>query len=172
MLDRFIDFKKIRAGDPAILLGFLPGCAVLAHADNNIKPVVAKIEALTMTLRAVANECKGVVLEVVKELIARPVGSFLRKESTLYKHSGERRGWRLPYTFSSTPAKSIVLTPRACCVAPTAAVRLVAGIIGRALASAETNVRHCLVGAANCWAEELRRALLKLREAIATYQWT
>jgi hypothetical protein len=63
--DGLVDLEEVLAGDPAVLNGVLPGLAILAHTNDDVQAVVAKVEALAVTLRAVADEGKGVVLEVV-----------------------------------------------------------------------------------------------------------
>ena len=65
LLDRLINIKEVRSRYPSILLCIFPALAVLPHANDNIKTVVAKVQALAVALRAVANEGKSVVLEVV-----------------------------------------------------------------------------------------------------------
>ena len=63
--DGLIDLEQVLARDPAILLGILPGLAVLSDANDDVQAIVAKVETLTVALRAVADQSKGVVLEVV-----------------------------------------------------------------------------------------------------------
>ena len=63
--DGLIDLEEVLAGDPAVLLGILPGLAVLPHADDDVQAIVAQVQALAVTLRAVADEGEGVVLEVL-----------------------------------------------------------------------------------------------------------
>lgn len=63
--DSLIDIKKICAWNPAVLLSLLPRGAILANADDDIETVVAKVETLTVTLRAVTDEGEGIVLEIV-----------------------------------------------------------------------------------------------------------
>jgi hypothetical protein len=64
-VDGLIDLEEVLAGNPAILLGVLPGLAVLADTNDDIEAVVTEVETLTVTLRAVADQSKGVVLEVL-----------------------------------------------------------------------------------------------------------
>lgn len=63
--DGLIDIEEVLAGNPAILDGVLPGLAVLADTDDDVEAVVTEVKTLTVTLRAVADESEGVVLEVV-----------------------------------------------------------------------------------------------------------
>lgn len=63
--DGLVDLKQVLAGDPAILDSILPGLALLPHANNDIQAVVTQVEALAVTLGAVADQSEGVVLEVV-----------------------------------------------------------------------------------------------------------
>ena len=63
--DGLVDLEEVLAGDPAVLLGILPGLAVLPHADDDVQAVVAQVQALAVALGAVADEGEGVVLEVL-----------------------------------------------------------------------------------------------------------
>ena len=65
LLDGLVDSEQIRAWDPAILLRLFPALAILSHANDDIEAVVAEVQTLTVTLRAVADEGEGVVFEVV-----------------------------------------------------------------------------------------------------------
>jgi hypothetical protein len=62
--DGLIDIEQVLAGNPAILLGVLPRLAALPDTNDDIEAVVTEVETLTVTLRAVADQSKGVVLEV------------------------------------------------------------------------------------------------------------
>ena len=62
-----IDAEQVLSGDPAILLGVLPRGTVLSYTDDDVEAVVTEVETLTVTLRAVADEGEGVVLEVLLE---------------------------------------------------------------------------------------------------------
>lgn len=62
--DSLINLKQVLSWNPTILLGLLPGCAVLPHTDDNVHAIVSKVKTLTVTLRAIANQGKGIVLEV------------------------------------------------------------------------------------------------------------
>lgn len=63
--------------DPAILDGLLPTLAILADTDDDIETVVTGIQALSVTLRAIANEGEGVVFEVVVKLGKGPVAALI-----------------------------------------------------------------------------------------------
>jgi len=65
-----INFEKVCAWDPAILLCFFPRCAILPHADNHVQAIVSEVETLTVALRAIADEGESVVLEVFLHLIS------------------------------------------------------------------------------------------------------
>ena len=65
LANRLIDIEEVLAGNPAILLSLLPRGTVLPHTDNDVQAVVAEVETLAVTLGAVADEGKGVVLEVL-----------------------------------------------------------------------------------------------------------
>lgn len=69
LLDSLIDVEEVLAGYPTILLSLFPACAVLPHTDNDIETVVAEVQALAVTLRAVTDEGEGIVLEVVLHLV-------------------------------------------------------------------------------------------------------
>lgn len=60
----FVHLEQICAWHPTILHSFLPRCAILSHTDDDIETVVAEIETLAVTLRAVADQGEGVILEV------------------------------------------------------------------------------------------------------------
>jgi hypothetical protein len=65
--------RKEEKTHPAILLSLLPGLTTLTDTDNNVDAVVAGVETLSVTLRAVTDEGEGVVLEVLLELGKGPV---------------------------------------------------------------------------------------------------
>lgn len=67
--DGLIDIEEVLAGDPAILLGLLPRSTVLAHTNDDVQAVVTEVKALAVTLRTVADEGEGVVLEVVLQTL-------------------------------------------------------------------------------------------------------
>lgn len=67
--DGLIDIEEVLAGDPAVLLGVLPGLAVLADTDDDVEAVVTEVKTLAVTLGAVADEGEGVVLEVLLQTI-------------------------------------------------------------------------------------------------------
>ena len=50
-----------------------PALTVFPNTDDNIEAIVTSVETLSMSLRAVADESEGVVLEVVLELGQGPV---------------------------------------------------------------------------------------------------
>ena len=60
-----VDVEKVGACNPAILLRLFPARAVLSDTDDHVQAVVAEVQALAVALRAVADEGKGIVLEVV-----------------------------------------------------------------------------------------------------------
>jgi hypothetical protein len=66
-----IDVEEILSGDPAVLLGVLPGLAVLSDTNDDIEAVVAEVQTLAMALRAVANEGQGIVLEVLLQMMCQ-----------------------------------------------------------------------------------------------------
>ena len=64
-LDRLVDLEEVLARHPAILLRLFPACTIFPDANDDVETIVAKVETLTVALRAVADQCKSVVLEVV-----------------------------------------------------------------------------------------------------------
>lgn len=73
LLDGLGDIEQVLAGNPAVLDGLLPGSTILADTDNDVQTLVTEVETLTVTLGAVADQGKGVVLEVLLELLTGPV---------------------------------------------------------------------------------------------------
>ena len=67
LLDSLVDLEEVYAGLPAVLDGLLPGSTIFPDTDNDVQAVVAEVEALAVTLGAVADEGEGVVLEVLLE---------------------------------------------------------------------------------------------------------
>jgi hypothetical protein len=67
LLDGLVNLEKVDTGLPAILDGLLPAGAVFSDTNNDVEAVVAEVEALAVTLGAVADEGEGVVLEVLLE---------------------------------------------------------------------------------------------------------
>ena len=84
------------------LHGLLPALAVFSDTNDDVETVVAEVEALAVTLGAVADEGEGVVLEVLleggqsrvfaeplrhwytyKELLTGPVGALCRHLSAI-----------------------------------------------------------------------------------------
>lgn len=63
--DGLVDLEQVLSGDPSILNGVLPGLAVLSHTDDDVQAVVTEVKALAVTLGAIADQGKSVVLEVV-----------------------------------------------------------------------------------------------------------
>lgn len=68
--DSLVDLEQVLAGDPAILFGLFPRCAVLAYSNDHVQPVVSEVETLTVTLRAVADESESVILEVFLYMVS------------------------------------------------------------------------------------------------------
>lgn len=64
-LHSLVDLEEVDAGLPAVLDGLLPGSTIFPDTDNDVQAVVAEVEALAVTLGAVADEGHGVVLEVL-----------------------------------------------------------------------------------------------------------
>ena len=48
LLERLLDGEEVFASDPAVLLGELPAVSAFAHADDNVEPVIARIEPLSV----------------------------------------------------------------------------------------------------------------------------
>lgn len=64
LVDGLVDVEEVLASNPAVLLRIFPAGTALSHADDDIQAVVAEVEALSVTLGAVADERKSVVLEI------------------------------------------------------------------------------------------------------------
>ena len=76
-LDRLLDREERFAGYPAVLHCLLPALAVFAHADDDVEAVVARVEALAVALRAVADEGERVIFEVVMQPGKRPIAALV-----------------------------------------------------------------------------------------------
>lgn len=76
LVDGLVNVEEVLARDPAVLLGLLPRGTALSDTDDDVQAVVAKVESLTVSLRAVSDESECVVLEVLEELLSWPVGSL------------------------------------------------------------------------------------------------
>ena len=50
---------------PTIFKCLFPTLAVLANADDDVQAIIARVEALSVALRAIANEGKRIIFEVV-----------------------------------------------------------------------------------------------------------
>jgi hypothetical protein len=73
LVDGGVDIEEVLALNPAITLRLFPAGAALSHTDDDIEAVVAEVEALTVTLRAVSDQGEGVVLEVLLLNVSEPV---------------------------------------------------------------------------------------------------
>jgi len=62
---------------PAIFQRLLPTLAVLAHADDDVHAIVARVEALSVALGAIADEGERVIFEIVLQLGERPVAALV-----------------------------------------------------------------------------------------------
>lgn len=51
-----INLEQVCTWDPAILLCFFPRCAILSHTNDHVQAIVSEVEALTVTLRAIADK--------------------------------------------------------------------------------------------------------------------
>lgn len=69
LADSLIDVEKVLALDPAVLLSLLPRLSALPYTDNDVEAIVAEVETLAVTLRAIADEGKCVVLEVFLRIV-------------------------------------------------------------------------------------------------------
>ena len=70
-----INAEQVLSGDPAVVESLLPGLAVLSYTDNDVEAVVAHVETLAVALGAIADEGKGVVLEVLLAQLSAPCSS-------------------------------------------------------------------------------------------------
>lgn len=62
---------------PSVLHSLLPTLTVLANTNDDVKTVVTGIQALTVALRPIPDESKGIIFEVVLELGQWPVASLV-----------------------------------------------------------------------------------------------
>lgn len=60
-----VHLEQVLARHPAVLLSLLPGLSVLSDTNDDVQTVVAKVKTLAVALGSVADEGKGVVLEVL-----------------------------------------------------------------------------------------------------------
>lgn len=60
-----VHLEKVCAWDPAVLYSLFPACTILSHSNDDIKTIIPQVKTLTVSLRAVADKCKSVVLEIV-----------------------------------------------------------------------------------------------------------
>ena len=81
LLDCLIELKEIRSWHPSILLCLFPARTVLAHTNNDVEALVPQAEALTVSLRAVADEGECVILEVVLSFYQSP--DFLAPKTSI-----------------------------------------------------------------------------------------
>lgn len=65
LFDRFVYLEEIRTRHPAVLLRLFPASTVLSHANDHVESVVTEIQSLTVTLRAIADQRKCIIFEVV-----------------------------------------------------------------------------------------------------------
>ena len=82
--DSLVDLEEVLALNPAILNSILPGLAVLANTNDDIEAVVAKVKTLAVALGAVADESEGIVLEVLQQLLLRPIGTLCNQLESVF----------------------------------------------------------------------------------------
>lgn len=90
--DGLVDLEQVLAGDPAILDGVLPGLAVFSHTDDDVQAVVTEVETLAVALGAVADQCEGVVLEVLLRLLSAHTVAQSSIEAALRSEGGGELG--------------------------------------------------------------------------------
>lgn len=64
LANRGVYIEQVRARHPSILHSFLPAGSIFPHTDDDVQAIVAKVQPLTVALRAVADQCKRIILEV------------------------------------------------------------------------------------------------------------
>ena len=64
LADGLVHLEQVCPRDPAILHCFLPRRAILSYTDDDIETVIAEIETLTVTLRAITDQSEGVILKI------------------------------------------------------------------------------------------------------------
>ena len=57
--------RDVAGTHPTIFQRLFPTLAVLANADDDVQAIVARVEALSVALRAIADEGKRIIFEVV-----------------------------------------------------------------------------------------------------------
>lgn len=62
---------------PTVLLCLPPALAVFSDTNNNVEAIVAGVQTLAVTLRAVSDESERVVLEIILEFSQGPVAPFV-----------------------------------------------------------------------------------------------
>lgn len=77
LLDGLLDLEQVLAWHPAVLDGGLPGGTVLTDTDDDVQTVVSHVQTLAVTLGTVADQRKGVVGEVLQQLLSWPVGTLV-----------------------------------------------------------------------------------------------
>lgn len=66
-VDGLWDVEEGLSWDPSVLLSLLPGLTALSDTDDDFDTVVSGVEGLAVTLGAVADHGKSVILEVPME---------------------------------------------------------------------------------------------------------
>jgi hypothetical protein len=69
------------------LFGIFPGLAVLSHADDDVQAIIPEIQALSVTLRAVADKGECVILEVVLEEVSYELQKTATSLMTIRHHN-------------------------------------------------------------------------------------
>lgn len=75
---RSIRFRRTqKIAHPTVFHRLLPALTVFADTNDDVQAVITRIEALSMTLRAIADHRKSVIFEVLLELRQRPVAPLV-----------------------------------------------------------------------------------------------
>lgn len=69
--------KKKIVAHPTICLKLLPALIVFASAHDDVETIAKRIQALAVTLRAVADHSERVVLEIFLKLFTRPIAPLV-----------------------------------------------------------------------------------------------
>jgi hypothetical protein len=83
LADGLVHLEQVCAWDPAVLLCLLPRLPVLSYTDDDVETIVAEIETLTVTLRAIADQSERVVLEVFLPDVLVSIGLVRRSTTAL-----------------------------------------------------------------------------------------
>jgi hypothetical protein len=59
--------------NPTILNSLFPTRTIFSYTDNDVQTIIAGVQTLSVSLRAIADQGEGVVFEVLVDLGKRPI---------------------------------------------------------------------------------------------------